>query len=190
MGKDNMIPEIKKNVLSDEDFSRLVSYFKGAIENSDVEYDEYGRKFLSPPILDEYAEKLLPMARNFFNSDTLLYSYALFAEYSDKNIFLKSHTDINACTYTIDLVVYQNKPWALWIEGKEYLAEENEAILFWGEEQEHWRNRVENNDGACAVIFFHYVEPDHWWFTKGRDHIFELWKIEAAKEKNGGNQDV
>lgn len=185
-----MIPEIKKNVFSDEDFSRLQSYFKDAIKNSDSEYDNYGRKFLSPPILDEYAEKLLPMAREFFNSDTLLYSYAFFAEYSDKNISLKSHKDTNACTYTIDLVVYQDKPWGLWIEGKEYLANENEAILFWGEEQEHWRNLVEDNDGVCAVIFFHYVEPDHWWFTKGSDYIFELVKIKEAKENNGKIQNV
>ena len=21
------------------------------------------------------------------------------------------------------------------------------------------------------MIFFHFVEPDHWWFTKGQDYV-------------------
>ena len=188
MGKNNMIPEIKKNVLSQEDFNRLQSYFKNYVKPDELEYDEYGRKFLAPEILEEYAQKLLPMAREFFNSETLLYSYALFSEYSDKNIYLKSHKDVNACTYTVDLVVYQDKPWGLWIEGSEYLAEENEAILFWGEDQEHWREEIKDNDATIAVIFFHYVEPDHWWFTKGPEHIYTI--HDEIRKRNELSQDV
>lgn len=183
-----MTPEIKKNVLSKEDFQRLQSYFKNQPGQDGVQYDEFGRKIVSPEILKEYADKLLPMAREFFKSDTLMHSYSLFSEYSDKNISLRSHKDVNACTYTIDLVVYQDKPWGLWIEGVEYLAEENEAILFWGEEQEHWRELVEDNDNTVAVIFFHFVEPDHWWFTKGPDYIYEI--HEQIRIKNGVPKNV
>lgn len=166
-----MIPEIKKNVLSEEDFQRLRNNLKEKILTEDIPYDDLGRKIFSPEILGEYAEKLLPFARDFFKSDTLLHSYSLFSEYSDKNISLFKHKDDNACTYTIDLVVYQDKPWGIWVEGKEYILEENEAVLFWGEDQEHWREKIEDNDGVVAVIFFHYVEPDHWFFTKGPEYL-------------------
>ena len=171
MGKNNMIPEIKKNLFSEKEFELLKNTLKKEAMDKEKHYDELGRKIFSTNLVEEYAEKLLPLARDFFNSNTLLHSYSLFAEYSNKNISLPKHKDDNACTYTIDLVVYQDRPWGIWIEGKEYLLNENEAVLFWGTEQEHWRETVEENNDIIAVIFFHYVEPDHWWFTKGPEYI-------------------
>jgi hypothetical protein len=185
MVKDIINPEIKKDILSKEDFLRLQNTLKNLVTNTDIAFDEFGRKIFAPDILQEYAEKLLPLARDFFKSQTLLSSYSLFSEYSDKTISLTSHKDINACTYTIDLVVYQDRPWGLWIDGVEYIAEENEAIFFLGEDQQHWRETIENNESTIAVIFFHYTEPDHWYFTKGRDYIFEIYKMQAAKNNNG-----
>jgi hypothetical protein len=182
VGKNNMIPEIKKNIFSEEDFNALKNTLKEKVITEGGKYDDFGRKIFSPQIVNEYAEKLVPLAREFFKSDTLLHSYSLFAEYSNKNINLPKHKDDNACTYTIDVVIYQDKPWGIWIEGKEYLLNENEAVLFWGTEQEHWRETVDHNDGTVAVVFFHYVEPDHWWFTKGPDYINVL--INQKKESS------
>jgi hypothetical protein len=182
MRENIMIPEIKKNVLSMEDFNALRNSLKEKVITEGGQYDDRGRKIFSPQIVNECAEKLVPFAREFFKSDTLLHSYSLFAEYSDKNISLPKHKDGNACTYTIDMVLYQDKPWGIWIEGKEYLLNENEAVLFWGTEQEHWRETIEDNNNTVAVIFFHYVEPDHWWFTKGPDYINVL--INQKKESS------
>jgi hypothetical protein len=183
MIENNMIPEIKKNIFSKEEFDILKNTLKEKVITEGGEYDDLGRKIFSPQIVHEYAEKLLPFAREFFKSDTLLHSYSLFAEYSNKNITLPKHKDGNACTYTIDLVVYQDKPWGIWIEGKEYLLNENEAVLFWGTEQEHWRETVEDNDGVVGAVFFHYVEPDHWWFTEGPEYL----NVIKNKQQNGVN---
>ena len=179
-----MIPEIKNNVFSKEDFNTLRNTLKEKVITEGGQYDDFGRKLFSPQIVNEYAEKLVPIAREFFKSDTLLHSYSLFSEYSNKNISLPKHKDVNACTYTIDLVVYQDKPWGIWIEGKEYLLNENDAVLFWGTEQDHWRETIENNESTVAVVFFHYVEPDHWWFTKGPDyiHVIRNQKQESGEE--------
>jgi hypothetical protein len=168
-----LIPEIKKNILDNVQYHTLKNAIKSYLDISNIPFDECGRKCISDitmPLLKEYSEILMPMAKNFFNSNTLVPSYTLFTEYSDTNINLHKHKDANACTYTIDLVLYQNKPWGLWIDGVEYLANENEAIFFWGEDQLHWRETIENNNNIVGVIFFHYVEPDHWLFTKGPEH--------------------
>jgi hypothetical protein len=166
-------PKVLSNVFSTEDFLRLKNHFLNHTQKNLIGFDENGRKLIgdTDTILKEYSEKLLPLVKDFFKTDSALPSYSLFAEYSDTNINLPKHKDANACTYTVDIVLYQKSPWGLWIEGVEYFAEENEAILFWGEDQEHWRNSLENNDNIVGVIFFHYVEPDHWWFTEGPEYV-------------------
>ena len=168
-----------KNVLSPEDFNRLRMHFKNNPTLDSMGTDEFGRKLLNDkvePILKEYSEMLLPKVREYFGTNTCLPSYSLFAEYSDETISLHKHKDANACTYTLDLVLYQGDPWALYIEGKPYTAYPNEAVMFMGEKYEHWRETLYTNSDKIGVIFFHYVEPDHWYFTKGPDHIYEIWK--------------
>jgi hypothetical protein len=168
-----------KNVLSQEDFHRLRMHFKDNPTLESMSTDEFGRKLLNDktePILKKYSEMLLPKVREYFGTSTCLPSYSLFAEYSDETISLDKHKDANACTYTLDLVLYQGDPWALYIEGKPYTAYPNEAVMFMGEKYEHWRETLYTNSDKIGVIFFHYVEPDHWYFTKGPDHIYEIWK--------------
>lgn len=173
-------PEIVKNIFSNEDFYRLKNYLKNHELLKKANFDSNGRRGIHSahdPSLNEYSLKLLPLAQSFFESQTLKTSYSLFTEYSDTNINLPRHKDLNACTYTIDLVLYQNKSWGLWVEGVEYLVNENEALFFYGEDQEHWRETVENNDNVVGVIFFHYAEPDHWYFTKGPDYLLKIMEI-------------
>jgi hypothetical protein len=177
-------PEIIKNIFSDKDFNELKNYLKNHELLKKVSFDENGRRgvhSVNDPALNEYSLKLLPIARSFFESQTLETSYTLFTEYSDTNINLPKHKDLNACTYTIDLVLYQDKAWGLWVDGVEYLVNENEALFFYGEDQEHWRETVENNNNIVGVIFFHYVEPDHWYFTKGPEYVRELIKIKQQE---------
>ncbi len=132
--------------------------------------EEFGRYYINDkefPQLTSYLEHLVPTARSFFDSKTLEASYAIFAHYEGNQAALPKHKDNNACTYTIDLCLYQKTPWGLWIEGKEYMLEENEAVLFYGEDQEHWREKFPNPiNNEVGQVFFHFVEPDHWFFNE------------------------
>lgn len=170
-------PMIVKNVFSDQEHKEL----KAIMQNwpLDLEYyQDLGRYHVQHALIDEYSEKLIPLARKMFNSETLKPSYSLFSHYqiARKNIpNLHRHKDDNACTYTIDLCLYQSEPWALGIEhngeDKEYILQENEAVLYYGNDQEHWRPEFPNPESQhVAMIFFHYVEPDHWFYTKGKDY--------------------
>lgn len=177
---------IIKNALSPEDFDRICEYFKNHELLSRIGTDEFGRKLLgdgSESILKEYSDILLPKIREFFGTETAMSSYSLFAEYSSDTISLHRHKDANACTYTLDLVLYQDDPWGIFVDGIEFLAEPNEAVMFMGEKYEHWRETVYNNTNRIGVIFFHYVEPDHWWFTKGPGHVEEVRKSMRMENK-------
>lgn len=169
-------PSILKNVFSIEDFEII----KNHLFNRPKEASEFDKGFerycFTDPLIDEYAKKLTPIARHLFNSDKLLPSYSLFAHYEGNNPSLYRHKDDNACTYTIDMCVYQTEPWALGVNhdgiDREYILEENEALVYYGNDQEHWRGQFPNpNNQHVAMIFFHFVEPDHWWHTKGVSYL-------------------
>jgi hypothetical protein len=168
-------PVIVKNVFTVEEHQELKNIMKNW--PLETEYDlAFGRRVINSPIIDEYAEKLIPLAKKMFNSENLRSSYALFAHYEGPGANLRRHADDNACTYTIDLCLYQTEPWAIGIthNGKhtEYILQENEAILYYGNDQEHWRPDFPNPDSQhVAMIFFHFVEPGHWYHTKGPEYI-------------------
>ena len=165
-------PIVIDKVFSDEDFSMLHSYLFNKDKTQHYFDTGFGRYSFQDDVVDLYHQKSLELAREVFNSPTLLPSYALFAHYEGPNARLWRHKDDNACTYTIDLCVYQNQPWDLWIEDKPYTLHENQAATIYGNDQWHWREAFPNPDSQyVANIFFHYVEPDHWFFTKGASYL-------------------
>jgi hypothetical protein len=102
-------------------------------------------------------------ARNIFNSESLLLSYSLIAIYNNPTSNLQMHKDDNACTYTIDVCIKCKDPWPLIIEGEEYIAGNNDAVCFYGNDQIHGRPPFKEGN-SVMVMFLHYVERDHWWF--------------------------
>jgi hypothetical protein len=165
---------IINNIFSNEDFNRLKNHFLNDFDMSSIEYDDWGRKLVhssSDPILLEYSQKLLPVVKDFFEDQSINPTYSMYAEYSDTTIGLHKHKDLNACQYTVDVLLHQTTQWPLHIEGVAQPLEENDALLFCGEAQEHWRELLENNSEKIGVVFFHFVDENHWWFTHGPDYV-------------------
>lgn len=124
------------------------------------------------PKLKNYTNSLIPLARDLFESSGLLPTYTLFSHYEGPYARLHKHKDDNACTYTIDMCVYQKYPWDLFVEGKPYTLQPNQALAYYGNDQEHWREEFPMPDtNNVAMIFFHFAEPDHWWFMKGQSYL-------------------
>ena len=149
-------------------FDRLVGLVKR--NYSKFEYNDFfGRYGASTeqwkPLMPFFARSL-PIAREIFGSQTLLPTYALAVHYQGPEAKLVTHTDDNACTYTIDLSLYKKDQWDLVVEGRPYSLDPNQALAFYGEEQEHWRKDFPNPEtNYHGAVFFHYVEPEHWFFT-------------------------
>jgi hypothetical protein len=168
-------PQIVDNILSKEDYERL----KAALANPksfgfDPGFSRYCIGDGGLPILKELADKLVPLAREAFDSERLLPTYTLFAHYEGQNPepSLYKHKDDNACTYTLDMCVYQVEPWELFVEDEAYTLYPNQALAYYGNDQWHWREKFPNPEtNHVAMIFFHFAEPDHWYFTKGPDYL-------------------
>jgi hypothetical protein len=168
-------PQLVNSLLSIEDYDRLIESLKNPKSfGFDPGFSRYCIGDRDLPILKELIDKLTDTAREIFDSKTLLPTYALFAHYEgqDPAPSLYKHKDDNACTYTLDMCVYQNEPWDLFVEDNAYTLSNNQALAYYGNEQFHWREEFPNpENNNVGMIFFHYVEPDHWYFTKGPEYL-------------------
>lgn len=168
-------PILVDNVLNTKDYQNLIN---AVLNPTSFEYQKGFSRYVvadnSLPILEEISKTLIPIARKTFKSDTLLPTYTLFAHYEgqDPAPSLYKHKDDNACTYTLDMCVYQTEPWDLWVEDKAYTLYPNQALAYYGNDQLHWREKFPNPGSQhVAMIFFHFAEPDHWYFTKGPSYL-------------------
>ncbi len=164
-----------RDLFEPQEYDSLVKIFSNP---KSYQYDEGFSRYVTndtnSPQLREYFEKLIPLARSTFKSETLLPTYALFAHYegTEPAPSLFRHVDDNACTYTIDMCLYQNEPWDLYVEGDRYTLYPNQAVAYYGNDQEHWREDFPNPESNhVAMVFFHFAEPDHWWFVHGPDYL-------------------
>ena len=176
-----MIPKKIDNLFSDERFMRLKETVSNQVENSKWD-NTFGRKSFmhwEQPLLQIYNNFLLQTARKVFNNNTMIPTYSQYIEYSGNTANLFHHTDKNACTYTIDVLIKQHTPWSLWVEGQEFFLEENQGVAYMGNQQEHWREAFPNpENNVVGMALFHFAEPDHWYFTEGPEYVFN-------KNKNG-----
>jgi hypothetical protein len=156
-----------KSFLPEKEFKALKDYVQNKNKEETNFYEGYNRyEWSGSEELNSLHHRLLPIAKEKFGSSTLVPTFN-FASWYFGNASLEHHTDINACTYSIDLAVYSEMPWDLYVEGVPYALDENDALLYYGESQEHWREPLVNPDNkvVCNVFFF-YVEPDHWFITE------------------------
>lgn len=168
-------PRVIDQVFSIENYNSLVSLFSNP---KSFEYQQGFSRYVvadnSIPELKDFANKLVDVAREVFDSKTLLPTYTLFSHYEGANPepSLYKHKDDNACTYTIDMCLYQTEPWDLYVEDKAYTLFPNQALAYYGNDQMHWREKFPNpGNQHVAMIFFHFAEPDHWFFTKGPSYL-------------------
>jgi hypothetical protein len=169
------LPLILNDIFQPNEFSELCSLFTDEKVKSFKFEEVYSRYITSDNMtleLKKYHSSLLLLARQIFQSKTLLPTYACFAHYEGPQANLFKHKDTNACTYTIDFCLSQVTPWDLWVENKAYTLHPNQALAYYGNDQLHWREEFTNKQqNKVQMIFFHFAEPEHWFFTKGPQTI-------------------
>lgn len=187
-------PFVIESIFPKQDLLELQKYTM-LLWSTQSTYDRsFGRhQWANTEQLKGFHDKLTDVARDYFESDTLLPSWSLLSIYEGTEAKLWKHKDDNACTYHIDLCVFQKTPWDIWVEHdgktKPYTLKENDGLFMYGNDQEHWREEFpdpENN--LVANAFFFFVEPDHWFFTKGAGYLDvirgQVTEEEYAKRNN------
>lgn len=123
--------------------------------------------------LRRFHEMLLPLAREEFESETLIPSWCLLSIYEGEEAKLWKHVDDNACTYHINYTIFHKTPWDFYVEDEKFQAEENDAVISYGNDQLHWREEFPDPEhNLVANAFFFYTEPDHWFFKHGPQYLY------------------
>lgn len=171
---------IIKNVFTQEQIAVLSGIINSSVRVIDKAYGRYLSAIAVPneerrddsPIIfpDEIHERLYELAADNF-SKTAKQSYIRSAKYSgflNPPPNLLAHLDDNACSYTIDYQLSSNVDWQIHVNGEAFNLKDNWAVVYDGENDLHWRESFPSRNPMSFVhmIFFHFVEPEHWFFKE------------------------
>lgn len=163
---------LESEIFTDKDKSDIASLIASkTLANKNYVDERHRREVGRWKALREYAEKLIPIARQVFNDPTLLPTYNVYLKYGADS-HLSMHKDQNACVYTIDYCVSENVDWPLIVEGQRFSIPAGRALAFMGGHDLHGRGPIPDRDDALVEnIMFHFCPADHWYFTEGPDYI-------------------
>lgn len=177
-------PRLLSEVLERDTFAELEASLRAQLTAGQTSFDEVSSRHniweSDSPTLAACLERSVPLAREVFASPTLVPSYAMFAHYAGQ-ASLARHTDSNACTYTLDLCLYQREAWGLWVEDQRYLLGPNQALAFFGNEQLHWREPFPSPaTNEVGMVFLHFVEPEHWYKHRRDDYLSLIYTLQEV----------
>lgn len=153
-----MDPKTIENVFSEKRFDELTKYFHELVRRSGV--DRTMRTMfdsINNPVLKMLGQELLPLARNIFECENLYSTKVTFAHYEGHQGVLGKHVDHNPNVRLIDVCIYEDVPWGIFVDGKEYIFPKNHGVAFYSGKQEHWRkdnpDKLRNKTGVLLAYF-------------------------------------
>ena len=110
---------------------------------------------------DPLAETILLKKISLMEKETgkkLLPTYSFWRMYT-KYSELKKHTDRPSCEISATVNIGSDKtPWPFFADGQPLHLEEGDAVIYLGQEVDHWREEFEGD--WYAQCFLHYVKKD------------------------------
>lgn len=124
---------------------------------------------------NEIKKKLLDLVESKLNKNLKIVGegFATYKkEYGDPS--LDPHIDSNETSYILDYQFDSNVEWPIFVEGESFTLNNNEAVLFSGKNQIHWRpKRKFSDDEYVSMIFFHFIDLDDIDRSKAREYTEE-----------------
>ena len=116
--------------------------------------------YLKPEIIDK-VEKIIKnnYGKDYKVKDIGFHRYKL--EYGHPK--LKPHVDDGNCEIVFDYQIEANKKWDVVVNGNPIGLNDNDAVIFEGEKDAHWRKPIRfNSNEYVSLINFNAVSSDHW----------------------------
>jgi hypothetical protein len=155
---------IISNIFSDEDIETIYEHIEKTPVDKTFDQPDYGHTAYFSWLPENIVKKIEDMANNNYHKPLVLRELS-FARYDTRNgrtPLLYPHFDnpFQERRITYDIQVRGTKPWPLVVEGKSFELKDNEALVFSGTHQIHWREHtIFNDDDYVDMIFCHFSEP-------------------------------
>lgn len=183
---ENLENVILDNVLTEEDISGLYKYIGETSACKPVLHKEIGYTWYTCGINRELSDKIESIAKEFYGSyleltEVCLAQYKLNEDYVPN---LKPHFDnFTSGRITIDIQIRSNIDWALYVDGKRFLLKDNQALVFAGTHQPHWREEKSfEGDHFVDMLFCHFTVPGVEALpTEKIEEIESLWKKKLGR---------
>lgn len=154
---DNIVIE---NVLTKEDIESIYDFIDSVDDSKTQTQPQLGHKAFLVRLPEPIRIKLEKAVQDVHGTDWVLEAFQ-FARYSLEYGYvpkLYPHFDDSFSVHrlTLDLQIFGTKPWALVIEGRSITLKDNEALIFSGTSQIHWREPLEFEESdRFDMIFCH-----------------------------------
>lgn len=177
---------IINDIFSKQELIKINQCINNSLEKEEINY-YFGRMNKGFELDQDIINKINKIPSDNGYSDLILihYGYSIYSKLYGLPK-LPPHIDQQACEFTIDFQLESNIDWSVIVENNEFYLKDNSALIFSGENQLHWRPKINFNDkNYLKMIFFHFSKKDHWFLT---DNTFlnqqNILKKEYEKLKN------
>jgi|LakMenEpi13Oct10_1017325.scaffolds.fasta_scaffold00001_26 hypothetical protein len=179
----NFIPQVSSNILTKEQIEEIYSMMD-SYPKEKIRIQKWGGQgcYDTVSLSDDIKEKILSEA-NKMSKEKLEIEYVSIVRYSPEfgyDVKLFPHYDTRPCEmFVFDLQLKSNEEWGIIVEGKKYNLEDNQAILFSGTQQMHWREKKKLSPNAQIDMIFVWLShkekkvlsSDHSLIMKTREEV-------------------
>lgn len=158
----NLKNQIVKDIFSKEELELIYDHINNAPEDAMHLHPKLGHKVFMWGMPQIIQDKVLKVAQQYSDVPLKLteVSAARYANgYIDPpNLF--PHIDFfETPRFTFDIQLKSTRNWTIFVEGEPFTLRDNEAIIFSGTNQIHWREKTKfRDDDIMDMLFCHFSE--------------------------------
>jgi hypothetical protein len=141
----NFVPVVINNIFSNEEIKSILDSIK-SFPLDKIRVQKWGGQGILDDIkiTDEIKDKVESVATRHIGEEMILENFSI-ARYSPEygyEVKLFPHYDTRPVEmFVLDVQLKTNEDWGIVVEGKQYNINDNDALLFSGTQQMHWRER-------------------------------------------------
>jgi hypothetical protein len=141
----NFVPVVINNIFSNEEIKSILDSIK-SFPLDKIRVQKWGGQGILDDIkiTDEIKDKVESVATRHVGEEMILENFSI-ARYSPEygyEVKLFPHYDTRPVEmFVLDVQLKTNEDWGIVVEGKQYNINDNDALLFSGTQQMHWRER-------------------------------------------------
>jgi len=151
-------PKVLDDLYPAADFALLKRYVESLADLPDLPADvERGRHYLrNLSLMMDIHRNMNAMVSEVVGFE-LKPSYTLLSFYGPGSV-VERHLDRPQCEATLTYCISQDQPWDFYVGDSRFRLEENQALVFAGRHQPHYRNPIQSE--YCRMALFHFVRSD------------------------------
>lgn len=178
----NMENIIIKDIFNDEQIKQIYEIVDSTSEELTTVQTSLGHKAYLVGLGENIREHLEKIVQEKFGKDWILNAYQ-FARYSTSYGYIPKlypHYDdaFEDHKLTLDVQIKGTRPWAIVVEGTPYTLKDNEALVFSGTDQIHWREDLKlDNTDYFDMVFCHFSK-----LNDPRGKITKEWKRKMKQD--------